>query len=129
MSGDVDRAIETIEFSRQTHVEWRDWLNKNPNDPRTPAVGDSKHHQDCIVGYDNVLTILRSLKETHMPKNQLQLVQVLPNNIIIPLMTSAEGEVDAARTMDRYPDAGYHFTYADLELHELTPEQTEEVFG
>lgn len=129
MSGDVYRAIETIEFSRQTHVEWRDWLNKNPNDPRTPAVGDSKHHQDCIVGYDNVLTILRSLKETHMPKNQLQLVQVMGDNTVIPMVTSALGEKEAAATMDTYPDAGYHFTYGNLQLVELTPLQTEEVFG
>ena len=59
----------------------------------------------------------------------LQLVQVLPNNIIVPMVTSAQGESDAANTMDLYPDAGYHFTYADLDLKELTPAQETEVFS
>lgn len=61
-------------------------------------------------------------------RDYLQLVQILPNNDIIPLTTSAQGEVDAANTMDSYPGAGYHFLYAKLELKELTPAQEYDVF-
>lgn len=63
-----------------------------------------------------------------MPK-QLQLVQVMGDNTVIPMVTSALGEKQAAATMDAYPDVDYHFTYAELELSELTAEQAEEVFG
>ena len=48
--------------------------------------------------------------------DQIQLFQVLPHNILIPMVTSAQGEVDAAETMVRYPDAGYHFIYAKMAL-------------
>lgn len=64
-----------------------------------------------------------------MPKSQLQLVQVMGDNSVIPMVTSALGEKEAAATMDAYPDAGYHFTYANLQLAELTALQSEEVFG
>ena len=61
--------------------------------------------------------------------DHLQLVQILPNNTIIPLITSAQGEVSAAETMDDYPKADYHFLYADLKLAELTPAQEDLVFS
>lgn len=61
--------------------------------------------------------------------DHLQLVQILPNNDIIPLTTSALGEVEAAQTMDRYPNADYHFLYANVDLKELTPAQRLDVFS
>lgn len=61
--------------------------------------------------------------------DHLQLVQILPNNDIIPLITSAQGETNAAQSMELYPDADYHFLYADLKLDQLTPNQELDVFS
>jgi len=64
-STDVNKAIATIEDSRRTHVEWRDWLNKYPNDQRAVTAGDAQHHIRCIAEYDHVLKVLRKAKELH----------------------------------------------------------------
>jgi hypothetical protein len=61
----VDKAIATIEDSRKTHVEWRDFLNRHPDHPHVKSVGDSQHHIQCIAEYDNVLKVLRSIKEAN----------------------------------------------------------------
>lgn len=67
---DVKKAIATIEFSRQTHVEWRDYMrgHKDTRDcncgkehPDVNNLGDSAYHQNCIEEYDNVLEVLRGL--------------------------------------------------------------------
>lgn len=52
-------AIATIEFSRQTHVEWRDWLRAHPDDKRGEVTGDADYHEKTITEYDNVLDALR----------------------------------------------------------------------
>lgn len=51
--------------------------------------------------------------------DQLMLIQILGDNTIIPLVTSAQGETEAAETMERYPEAGYHFFYANVVLEPL----------
>lgn len=61
--------------------------------------------------------------------DHVQIIQVLPNNDLIPMATSALGEVKAAETMDLYPNAGYHFFYAVMELNKLSPNQEEEIFS
>lgn len=67
----IDSAIATIEFSRQTHVEWRDYMlghkdtvncDCGKDHPDVKNLGDSTYHQNCIDEYDNVLEVLRGLK-------------------------------------------------------------------
>lgn len=55
---DWDRAIATIETSRQTHVEWRDYLRRNP-EHNPGAVGDADYHDRAVTEYDLVLAVLR----------------------------------------------------------------------
>lgn len=58
--GDVAAAIATIESSRETHVQWRDWFLAHPEDGRTTPLGDAAFHAQCVIEYDNVLAVLRS---------------------------------------------------------------------
>lgn len=66
---DQMRAIEIVESSRQTHVEWRDyWLSTDCScktcDLQKDAAGDLAHHEQCIEDYDLVLQVLRGEKRT-----------------------------------------------------------------
>jgi len=45
---DLDRAIATIETSRQTHVEWRDYLSRYP-EHNPGAVGDADYHERAVT--------------------------------------------------------------------------------
>ena len=54
-------AISTVEFSRQTHVEWAAYLREHPE--REPnGIGDAEYHEKAVGEYDNVLAVLRSRK-------------------------------------------------------------------
>lgn len=59
---------------------------------------------------------------------QLILVQILGDNTAIPMVTSAEGESEAASIVDLYPSADYHFTYAHMTLSPLEDWEID-VFG
>jgi hypothetical protein len=54
-------AIAIIEGSRQTHVEWLDYLAKHGDDlrPHEEIAGDADHHREAIEKYDRVLAVLR----------------------------------------------------------------------
>lgn len=55
-----EAAIAIVEDSRETHVQWRDWLAKHPNDPAVAAgIGDLTWHTECVENYDRVLAVLR----------------------------------------------------------------------
>lgn len=67
---DVKTAISTVEDSRRTHVEWRDWWIKTLAEGHTEKcceetrqaarlAGELVHQEACIAGYDNVLACLR----------------------------------------------------------------------
>lgn len=63
---DIQRAIDVVENSRRTHVEWGAWLKENPDAaleprPQVDVAGDIAHHDECIAGYDHVLKVLRQL--------------------------------------------------------------------
>ena len=59
----LQTAIEVLTHARQTHVEWIDYLtNENP-DFDTEHVGDVKHHQWYLTGYDPALEALCELLE------------------------------------------------------------------
>lgn len=59
---EVERAIATIEDSRSTHVYWLEYFRRDPQAARTHTgdVGDAAHHQQCIEGYDQVLSVLQA---------------------------------------------------------------------
>lgn len=64
---DLDKAIATIKFSRNTHVEWAAYM-RGHNDcvdcncgkvhPDVNNLGDTAYHENCIAEYDNVLAVL-----------------------------------------------------------------------
>ena len=55
---ELAEAIATIEFSRQTHVEWAAHLRQHP-EQRPGAIGDAEYHERAVAEYDNVLAVLR----------------------------------------------------------------------
>jgi len=59
---DIARAIATIEDSRQTHVEWIDYLAKHGDDlrPHEEIAGDAGHHRETVEQYEQVLSVLRA---------------------------------------------------------------------
>lgn len=58
-SGDLQAAITTVQYSRQTHVEWAAYLRRNPTH-EPGAVGDAEYHDQAVREYDNVLAVLQS---------------------------------------------------------------------
>lgn len=58
-----ERAIEIIRHSKETHVEWINYIRNYPEEATKPApeietAGDVAHHQECIDNYDLVLRVL-----------------------------------------------------------------------
>lgn len=67
--GDREEAIKIIQHSRQTHVDWKKWIEENPEEARQPkpeveTAGDVEWHQKCIEGYDLVLRVLQEQTAT-----------------------------------------------------------------
>lgn len=71
----VATAIATVEDSRRTHVEWREYLEAEKPTcdhehclaawaERIRVAGDYDHHQRAIEGYDQVLGVLRAVVAT-----------------------------------------------------------------
>lgn len=56
-------GIETLEGHRQTHVEWRDWFRKHPDDPRQESLGDADFHNETVQTYNSVLAVLKMMLE------------------------------------------------------------------
>ena len=62
MNKDIQKAIDIINESRETHVQWLKFQQNTPNwwqQPNINYVGDEEHHQKCINEYDFVIDILR----------------------------------------------------------------------
>jgi hypothetical protein len=57
VAGKLASLLPHLEFSRKTHVQWRDcdqsWRDMNP------SIGDSKFHDDCVKEYDNRIHFIR----------------------------------------------------------------------
>ncbi len=73
MSSDksLDQAISIIEHSRQTHVDWKTFIDQYPEEankprPEVETAGDSSWHQKCIEDYDIVLKVLKSKLEDNI---------------------------------------------------------------
>lgn len=66
----IASAIAAIEQSRQTHVLWVEWYQRQASCQSatcdhialdTRLVGDSDFHQACIERYDGVIATLRDV--------------------------------------------------------------------
>ena len=65
---EIEKAIEIIEDSRITHVDWIDYIKNYPDDskqlsPRVETAGDIDHHEAVIKKYDYVISLLNRLKK------------------------------------------------------------------
>lgn len=60
---DVLAAIKTVEFSRQTHVDWADWLARG-NKEGSKYLDDEEFHRRAIREYDHVLAVLNDVLKT-----------------------------------------------------------------
>ena len=69
---DIKAAIERVERSRQTHVEWLAYWRGVMADGHDPATceeclvtlrvsGDAARQERLVAEYDNVLAVLRSI--------------------------------------------------------------------
>ena len=60
------RAIEIIKEIKQTHQEWMDYFEKNPDLQSLKEykhVGDINHHRKCIEEYNVVIAEIEQLQE------------------------------------------------------------------
>lgn len=58
---DINRAIDTVEDSRRTHVHWAEWRRRGGKGD--DMAGDLAHHEQAIRDYDQVLEVLRAARE------------------------------------------------------------------
>ena len=61
MKEKIKKAIKIIKDSKETHVDWANFLSENPEDDRSEYVGDEKFHRECIEEYNYVLDVLNNL--------------------------------------------------------------------
>ena len=63
---DIERAIEIVAGSRQTHEQWVKWYERHSADEikYTDMVGDSAWHRQRIADYDHVLSVLRLARDS-----------------------------------------------------------------
>jgi len=54
----VDAAVDIVEQARYSHQYYLD----NPSKIQYAAVKDPNHHRHCVIRYNYVLAVLRSLK-------------------------------------------------------------------
>lgn len=56
----LEAVLPEVEFGRGTHVTWRDWLRKDPENAKVnPHCGDADFHEKCIAEYDARLKAMR----------------------------------------------------------------------
>jgi len=60
----LKNLLPGIEFGRGTHVDWAEWFEKNPTDPRIKALGDTDFHRNREAEYDaRILAINSAITE------------------------------------------------------------------
>jgi sugar phosphate isomerase/epimerase len=96
MAERINAAIAIAEASRQTHVEWRDFINSGGREGIGYA-GDLSHHVSRIMRYDLVLDVLQQTKKLYEALNvaQVTLSHLFQDGVIDSPM--AEG--DAVRAL------------------------------
>jgi hypothetical protein len=53
LKGRLEKVAAGLQFNRETHVVWRDWLEKSPdNEKVNPHGGNAKFHADTVLEYD-----------------------------------------------------------------------------
>jgi hypothetical protein len=57
MADRLEKLLPELEYSRKTHVQWRDapahWHTENPD------IGDPAYHASCIVDYDTRISTIK----------------------------------------------------------------------
>lgn len=83
MKRDIEKAIEYIEYARETHVDWAKWIKERPQEaeklmPAKEVGGDIEHpkragmtmrpglcisqNEEWVRQYDHVLKVLSAVK-------------------------------------------------------------------
>ncbi|MFB2800450.1 hypothetical protein [Shewanella seohaensis] len=57
----LNELLPELEYSRETHIIWRDCDQKYRDEQ--PAVGDVKHHKNCIAEYDKRIAVIKEAIE------------------------------------------------------------------
>lgn len=68
---DIDRAVEIIRHSQDTHRQWIEWIDFHEEHPGQcncsfdeiiATAGDREHQVKCVNRYEFVITVLESMK-------------------------------------------------------------------
>jgi hypothetical protein len=64
----IKRAIDIIVDSKETHIDWINFIEQcperaNANAPRVSVAGGIEHHQQCINDYNHVINVLQATAE------------------------------------------------------------------
>ena len=61
----INRAIRTVEPSRRTHLRWLAFYQKYPGERRKylKTAGGIVHHREVVKAYDQVLSVLRLIRQ------------------------------------------------------------------
>jgi hypothetical protein len=60
----IDKCIELIDGSRQSHVSWIEYFKSNPAEENKEMfyVGNRAFHEECVDKYNFVINFLNGLK-------------------------------------------------------------------
>lgn len=61
-----DKAIEIIESSKATHMDWADYLEKNPAremDEKHRCLGNAKFHRKCVADYNIAIREIQDMQK------------------------------------------------------------------
>lgn len=66
INDELNWAIGKLMEHRQTHVEWRDWFRKHPDDPRKESLGDADFHNETVQTYNMLIAVAEACREERL---------------------------------------------------------------
>lgn len=57
LADDLEALLPELEFSRETHVLWRDCDQIHRD--RNPSIGDAAFHEACVKDYDTRISTIK----------------------------------------------------------------------
>lgn len=105
------RAIEIIEKSKQTHQDWLDYFEKNPNPQKMVKkykyVGNIRHHRKCIKEYNKVIANIEQLQsENKRLKNIIIEAKICAAALCLAEIPSLKGLKEIASILNQGLDEG-----------------------